>query len=226
MAGSETFRVTCPSCRGGNPTGSERCLWCGNPLAASTAPTPLTNTPQVQYPLLQYAPQEPEPVPPAAVRLWRSPALRSGLVVIGVLAVYAIGTWARSVPPASGKPPASVRQVVAQQVSSGALDVYFILVDEDLTMTSSDGEATLRIVDAGKELYRWQGAIKQTDFEWVSHTAQNLKRGAVIYSFGKIDFSSFSQQPAGRSVEVRVTFLTPEGRSLDGNDVVSLNSTP
>jgi hypothetical protein len=196
-------------------------MWCGRPLASSPPQQSAPAYPQQYQPPPQYQPQ----YPPAQVQ---APKKRSPLLIFALLALclcagvggISLYGYLSSPSPDSGKPPEYVKEVVALKEGEKAVQVYFILADEDQIMTSSDGKATLRILEDGNELYRRVENVKKSQFQVVKRGRGAFENDAVVYDFGRIPYSEFSKQPQEFSGDVVVSFVLPDGRGLEGKDTI------
>ena len=122
-------------------------------------------------------------------------------------------------------PPAYIKDVVAYKEGPDGLLIYFALSDSSGNETTCDGDVTLTIVgepfgEPATELYRSDFSIKESDFQRVEVGMGAFKRKRIVYSVGRLVYSSFTEDPHDVSGKVVIEFKPRSGNILSGYDTV------
>lgn len=131
-------------------------------------------------------------------------------------------------------PPEYIKEVVAYPEGTRAFVIYFILADSTGAMTTSDGWVYLSIYETVREwssekmdfveterlLYRRFDKVRKSDFVKTTRGRGTFEQEVILYSFGRIPYSSFDIAPTESSGRVTVHFHTLSGSILDGEDTI------
>jgi uncharacterized protein YgiM (DUF1202 family) len=122
--------------------------------------------------------------------------------------------------------PSYIKAVTAYKEGYQAFVIYFILADSSGQMISADGLATLTIeqVDYSnsveRRLLKRTYSIAGSDFVSTTIGLGAFGRDALIYLFGRWEYTDFDRLPTGTRGQVTVTFTTSDGRTLEGKEIV------
>ena len=124
-------------------------------------------------------------------------------------------------------PPEYVKEVVAYKEGSEGLIIYLILADGSGAMTTSDGKVTLAVYETpficfgeAPKLYSTSLNIEKTDFYKTEVGTGSFKHKVIVYSFGRIAYSSFRKKPYEAYGKVKLKFHCTDGRVLKGEDAI------
>ena len=130
-------------------------------------------------------------------------------------------------------PPNYIKSVVAYKEGPG-LAVYFVLADINGAMTTSDGRATLIIsetkldwdsqyfenIERESVLYSNSFVIQKNNFCLTKVGIGAFEHNVILYSFGRIAYSSFRKQPTEMFGKIKLIFQKPDGQIIEGEDSV------
>lgn len=158
----------------------------------------------------------PKPVAATVPITKESKAFRN--IMIAVAAIVLIYIFANRSPSGGSEGiPSYVKTVTAYKEGDG-LVIYFILADNSGTMISSSGTAALKIYKGGSPIYDININVKGSDFANTEIGMGAFKRDALIFSFGRIPFSSLGFPSEGTG---RITLdFTHNGQTVSGNETV------
>ena len=113
--------------------------------------------------------------------------------------------------------PAEYVKTVSAIEDGPGLQIYFVLADKDGAMTTSDGTASLKIVQDDYVLLNGKSVnITKSDFQKRSVGMGNFAHDVVMFLVGRVPFENMGRTPDKGSGDVIVTFITPEGKRLEG----------
>lgn len=151
-----------------------------------------------------------------------------------VLSVFACVTLLVAGCGLNENPPSYIKEVVSYREGIDGMVVYFVLADDNGAETTWDGHVDLRVtethrrwssvgsgyVEEERELYLTGRLVSRRDFARAKVGQGAFERGRIIYSFGRVTYSSFSQRPSGSSAgKVKAEFIA-DGRTLRGEDTI------
>lgn len=121
-------------------------------------------------------------------------------------------------------PPSYVKDVAAYKEGSDGLVVYFILADSSGSMTTANGSVTIKIIEEistgrERELYSRTRNVSTTDFHKTKIGRGAFERDAILYSFGRLTYSSFVLKPNESMGKIKIEF-TSNGKTMNGEDTI------
>jgi hypothetical protein len=131
-------------------------------------------------------------------------------------------------------PPAYVKNVVTYKEGSDGVIIYFTLADGSGAMTTSDGTATVTISETHSEWNDWRSefveteeklflksfTVNKTDFQMAKVGMGAFEHKQLLYSFGRITYSSFYKEPSEMTGKIVLEFRTPSGQILKGDEII------
>lgn len=170
---------------------------------------------------------------------WRAIRLAVLIFILVVVVVFSIlvkaqqqdvrqqdspSQWAYSMPE-------YIKDISFQKEGSDGFIVYFTLVEES-RLTGANGRVKLTISEEKSdwqglerkslehELYTFERSVTVSDFRKVVLGMGPFERKSIIYSFGRMTYSSFSRKPTESMGKVIIEFTTPDGRVLKGEESI------
>ena len=128
-------------------------------------------------------------------------------------------------------PAAYIKDVVAYKEGDGVF-VYFILADSTGAMTTSAGEATVRIIETRKdyskfqpteterELYKKIVNVEKSYFIKTKVGRGAFSRKVILFAVGRIPDSDFKKYALESSGKLVITFKPTADTELTGEDVI------
>jgi len=121
-------------------------------------------------------------------------------------------------------PPSYIKQVSAYKEGSDGLVIYFILADSSGAMTTSEGTAKIVITEersSGKDttLYQKTVTVNLSSFVKTKIGQGSFQREAILFSFGRIPYSSLTLKPQASSGKVKIEF-TAGSKTMQGEDSI------
>jgi len=137
-------------------------------------------------------------------------------------------------------PPEYMKDVVVYNEGSDGIVVYFVLADETGEMTTADGTVYLyiyqtvpngtidisseywRLCDYDEKIYETNGIdIKSTDFKKVTVGEGAFEHEVILFSFGRIPYSKFSEYPSEIRGKVNVSLHPKASSPIEGESTFS-----
>jgi len=154
--------------------------------------------------------------------------MKKQLVIIGIAALLVcVGLLSGCTTPIHKTMPEYIDEVSAYKEGTDGVKIYFILKDINEYETAYDGHVSMTIetsTDTPIVLYRTSLTVIADDFQQTTRGIGAFNRDALIYEFPRISYSSFLVQPSSEIsyANVKITFTTPEGKILNGEDSLYL----
>lgn len=109
-------------------------------------------------------------------------------------------------------PPAYVDNVYATEAGTDGISIYYILADANGQQTASDGRVQIKVTDKSGTLFDGGKNVTASEFGKYKVGQGAFEHEAILHNLGRI---ALRREPSG-SVDVVVTFTTPEGEDLTG----------
>jgi len=117
-------------------------------------------------------------------------------------------------------PPDYIKTISAVKDGNG-LQLYFILADKSGEMTTADGNFTLRVIQDGRTIHQsYPINVTKSDFQKRSVGMGNFAHDVIMCYIGRLAYSDMRKIPDKGVGEVSITFITPDGKKLDGSENV------
>ena len=121
-------------------------------------------------------------------------------------------------------PPSYIKQVSAYKEGSDGLVVYFILADSSGAMTTSEGTVIIEISEERSNgnsviLYKKTVPVLLSGFSKTKIGQGSFQRDAILFSFGRITYSSLISKPQAFSGKVKIDF-TSGGKTMQGEESI------
>jgi hypothetical protein len=140
-----------------------------------------------------------------------------GLTIGVVVAYFAIRSLSLN-----QTPPEYIKKLAAYSEGDGVV-VYFIFADSQGVMTTSDGDCLLQIKGTSsrrynvEELYSQDAPIRKEEFEKTKIGTGTFQHDAIVYSFGRIPYSRFTEEPIPNDMaSVTLVCTVPAGGKTIG----------
>lgn len=128
-------------------------------------------------------------------------------------------------------PPSYLKSIVAYKEGYDGIAVYIILADYNGIMTTADGEMKLEIFEIHYDYYHIPAyfdsllfslaiSVKKSFFSKTKVGIGAFEHEVIMLYIGRIPYSNFSKPPSEMSGKVRVNFITNDGRSLYGEEII------
>lgn len=122
--------------------------------------------------------------------------------------------------------PAYIQKVAAYKEGLDSLMIYFILADQSGTMTTSDGEGRINILEVYPNrapgpasefiLYSAKFTSQKELFERASVGRGAFEHEAILLSLGRVSYPEFPLKPKSKYGKVQIDFQRPDGKVLKG----------
>ena len=135
--------------------------------------------------------------------------------------------------PLNNTPPSYIKRVTAYKEGSDGLFIYIVLADDTGAMTTAVGTLELEISETSHGFSRHGGmakqniplfstriAIRRASFRRSKVGLGAFEHEVIMFSVGRIAYSSFSKRPSEMTGKAQVTFVTEDGRSLKGEETI------
>lgn len=109
-------------------------------------------------------------------------------------------------------PPAYVDNVYASEAGADGISIYYILADANGQQTTSDGYVSIKISDKSGTLFTGGKNVTASEFGKYKVGQGAFEHEAILQNIGRL---TLRREPSG-SVDVVITFTTPEGEDLTG----------
>lgn len=144
--------------------------------------------------------------------------LKELAIILGILAVLAASGCTGS--SLNSNPPDYVKSVSAIKDGPG-LQIYFILADKEGQMTTSDGKFVLKVTQGGRTLFTSVPVnVTKSQFEKRSVGMGNFEHDVIMHLVGRLAYEDMSRSPQSGMGEVEISFTTPSGETLKGEETV------
>ncbi len=111
--------------------------------------------------------------------------------------------------------PEYIKEIATYREGYESIVVYFILADAYGDMTTCDGSATLIITDEDGALFVVSPYLDPEDFYETKSGQGAFERDVLVYSFGRISYSSFlNSRPSGRGMAKLEVRFHKEGEGI------------
>ena len=143
-------------------------------------------------------------------------------VLLVLLAVLAIGGCVSR--ELNSNPPDYIKNIYLSKTGSDGISIYFVLGDKHDASTASDGKLTLNITDDSGTLLESIKNVTKSDFIETTDGmgGGNFAHPIILLNIGRIPYSSMTGKPSGLSLNVIISFVTPDGRKLSGDATIML----
>jgi hypothetical protein len=143
-------------------------------------------------------------------------------VLLVLLAVLVIGGCVSR--ELNSNPPDYIKNIYLGKTGSDGIYIYFVLGDKQGASTASDGKLTINITDDSGTLLEATKNVTKSDFIETTDGmgGGNFAHPIILLNIGRIPYSSMTRKPSGLSLNVIISFVTPDGRKLSGDATIML----